>query len=184
MWRRKEKSWEIAWSFKPKVPQTLVATSWFVDGFSATAPCSKVELGGSSSLSDKARKCVLVYQGDGQSQYPQAELHHPMPVSMIQWRPSTGNLSSRHTRHASRPALLTCCLDGAGRSWGEVDDGRIRRAGKDNSDHKATDLSFCVIAVIEVNQTVNGFLGLDVFVRWATEGEGVAILDGKACYFS
>ncbi|XP_051144791.1 uncharacterized protein LOC127260850 isoform X2 [Andrographis paniculata] len=184
MWRRRDKSWELAWSFKPKVTQVLVSTTWSVNGFSATAAQSKLKLGGSSSPSNEAIKCVLVCQGDGQSPYPLAELHHPMPVSMIQWRPSTGKLSSRHIRHAFRPVLLTCCLDGAVRLWGEIDDGRIRRAGKDGNDHKAAELSFCVIAVIEVNQIVDGLLGFDFFVHWSTEVEGVAFLGGKNCYLS
>ncbi|KAI3444391.1 hypothetical protein Pfo_001056 [Paulownia fortunei] len=184
MWRRKEKSWETAWSFKPKVPQALVSTTWSADGLSAMAPWSKVQVGGSSSPPNDARQCVLVCQGDGHSKYSQAELHHPMPVRMIQWRPSTGKPSSRHARHALRPVLLTCCLDGAVRLWGEIDDGRIRRAGKDNSDQKATKLSFCVVAVIEVNQTLNGFLGSDVFVSWAKEVEGVAVIDEEVCYYS
>lgn len=184
MWRRKDKSWEIAWSFKPKIPQALVSTTWSADGLLATAPWSEVPVGGSYCPANDARKCVLVFLGDGLSKYPQTELHHPMPVRMIQWRPSTGKPSSRHARHALRPVLLTCCLDGAVRLWGEIDDGRIRRAGKDNSDQRATKLSFCVLAVIEVNQTLNGFLGSDVFVSWAMEVEGVAIIDEEVCYYS
>ncbi|KAK6158902.1 hypothetical protein DH2020_006216 [Rehmannia glutinosa] len=158
MWRRKEKLWEIAWSFKPDVPQALVSTTCSANGFSATAPWSKLQVGGSSFPPNDAGQCVLVFQGVGHSKYLQAELHHPMPVRMIQWRPSTGKPSSRHARHALRPVLLTCCLDGAVRLWGEIDDGRIRRTGKDNSDQKAT--------------------------NWATEVEGVAIIDGEICYYS
>ncbi|GFP88205.1 dmx-like protein 1 [Phtheirospermum japonicum] len=184
MWRRKEILWEIAWSFKPEFPQALVSTTWSTDGFSATAPSSKVHYGGLSSSLNDARQCVLVFQGDGHSIYPQAELHHPMPVRMIQWRPSTGKPSHRHARHALRPVLLTCCLDGAVRLWSELEDGRIRKSGKDNSYQKATKLSFCVVAVIEVNQTLNGFLGSDVFVSWATEVEGVAVTDEEVCSFS
>ncbi|KAK4418496.1 hypothetical protein Salat_2262400 [Sesamum alatum] len=153
-------------------------------GFFATAPWSQMQVGGSSSPPNEARKCVLACQGDGHTKYPQAELHHPMPVVMIQWRPSTGKLSSRHARHALRPVLLTCCLDGAVRLWGEIDDGRIRRAGKEYNDQKATKLSFCVIASVEVNQTLNGFLGSDVFVSWAMEVEGVTIIDKETCYYS
>ncbi|PIN24548.1 RAVE (regulator of V-ATPase assembly) complex subunit RAV1/DMX protein, WD repeat superfamily [Handroanthus impetiginosus] len=185
MWKRNEKkSWEIAWSFEPKVPQALVSPTWSVDGLSATAPSSKFQVEVSSSPSNETRKCVLVCQGDSHSKYPQAELHHPMPVSMIQWRPLTGKPSKRHARHSLRPVLLTCCLDGAVRLWGEIDDGRIRKAGKDNSDQKATKLSFCVVTVIEVNQSLNGFLGSDVFVSWATEVEGVTIVNEEVCYYS
>lgn len=184
MWRRKEKSWEIAWSFKPKVPQILVSATWSADGLSATAPWTEVQIGNSSSLVNDARECVFVYQFDGHSNYTQTELKHPMPVRMIQWRPSIGKPSSRHARHAPRPVLLTCCLDGAVRLWGEIDDGRIRKSGKDNIDQKSTKLIFFVLAVIEVNQSLNGFLGSNVFVSWATEVEGVAVIDEKVCYYS
>ncbi|KAH6791585.1 hypothetical protein C2S52_002062 [Perilla frutescens var. hirtella] len=184
MWRRKKKSWEIAWSFKPKIPQALVSTTWSANGLSATAPWSEVHVGGSSALPNEARDCVLVFQFDAHSKYPQHELRHPMPIGMVQWRPSTGKPSSRHLRHAQRPLLLTCCLDGAVRLWGEIDDGRIKRTGKDNNDQKATKLSFCVLAVIDVNQTLNGNLGSDVFVSWAIEVEGVALFDKEVCYYS
>lgn len=183
MWRRKEKSWEIAWSFTPKIPQALVSTTWSACGLSATAPGSEVQVGGSSAIPNDARDCVLVFQFDGHSKYPQHELRHPMPVGMIQWRPSTGKPSSKHARHAQRPVLLTCCLDGAVRLWGEIDDGRIRRTVKDNNDHKAK-LSFCVLAVIEVNQILNGILGSDVFVSWAMDIEGVTVIDKEVCYYS
>lgn len=184
MWRRKEKSWEIAWSFKPNIPQVLISATWSANGLSATAPCSEVQVGNSSSLVNDPRECVFVYQFDGHSNYTHTELHHPMPVRTIQWRPSIGKPSSRHVRHALRPVLLTCCLDGAVRLWGEIDDGRIRKAGKDNSDQKSTKLNFFVLAVIEVNQSLNGFLGYNVFVSWATEVKGVAVIDDEVCYYS
>lgn len=88
MWRRKETSWEIAWKFKPKVPQMLVSATWSADGLSATAAWSKFSNTASSSPSNDASNCVLVCQGNDDSQYPQAELHHPASVRMIQWRPS------------------------------------------------------------------------------------------------
>lgn len=184
MWRRKEKSWEIAWSFKPEIPQALVSTTWSANGLSATAPRSDVQVGGSSAVPNDARDCVLVFQFDGHSKYPQHELRHPRPIRTIQWRPSTGKPSSRHVRHAQRSVLLTGCIDGVVRLWGEIDDGRIKRTGKDNNDQKATKLSFCVLAVIEVNQTLNGNLGSDVFVSWAIEVEGVTLIDKEVCYYS
>lgn len=183
MWRRKEKSWEIAWSFKPKIAQALVSTTWTAHGLSATAPCSKVQVGGSSPVHTGASNSVLIFQFDGHSKYPQHELCHPMPVGMIQWRPSTGKPSSGHARRAQRSVLLTCCLDGTVRLWGEIDDGRIRKTLKDNNDQKAK-LSFCVLAVIEVNQTLNGILGSDVFVSWAVDIEGVTVIDTEVCYYS
>ncbi|XP_073278071.1 uncharacterized protein [Primulina huaijiensis] len=187
-WRRNVKSWEIAWKFRPKVPQTLISTTWSLQGLSATAPCG-LNSGVASSLTNEARNygslannSVLICQGDGRSKYMQAELHHPMPVGMIQWRPSTGKPLSRHVVHAPRSVLLTCSLDGAVRLWSEIDAGRIRRAGKDSNDHRSPRLSFCVIGVIEVYQTLNGSLGSDIFVFWATEVESIKLLYDEACY--
>lgn len=89
-----------------------------------------------------------------------------------------------HVNHAPRPVLLTTCTDGAVRLWSEIDDGRIRKTGKDNGDKKAMKLSFCVVAVIEVNQTLKGFLGSDVFVSWAMEVEGSTVIGKEAGYYS
>ncbi|XP_073158819.1 uncharacterized protein [Henckelia pumila] len=187
-WRRNVKSWEIAWKFTPKVPQALISATWSLQGLSATAPC-RLNNGVASSLTSEARNydsvannSVLICQGDGHSKYMQAELHHPMPVGMIQWRPSTGKPLSRHAVHAPRSVLLTCTLDGAVRLWSEIDAGRIKRAGKDSSDHRSPRLSFCVIGVIEVSQTLNGSLGSDIFVFWATEVESIKLLHDEACY--
>ncbi|KAL2536324.1 transducin family protein/WD-40 repeat family protein [Forsythia ovata] len=184
LWRKKEISWEIAWKFKPKVPQVLVSAAWSSTGPSATAPWSKLQVGDSSSPINEASKCVLVFQGDEHSKCVQAELHHPLPVTMIQWRPSTSKPLNRDARQTLRSVLLTCCVDGTVRLWSETRDGRIRRAGKDNSDQKAPRLFFGVIAVLEVNQTLNGSLGSNVFVSWATEVEGIIATGKEARYYS
>ncbi|KAL2515237.1 5-formyltetrahydrofolate cyclo-ligase [Forsythia ovata] len=86
-------------------------------------------------------------------------------------------------------SLSTSSLDkrdyrSARRLWSEACDGRIRRAGKDSSDQKAPRLFFGVIDVLEVNQTLNGSLGSDVFVSWATEVEGIIATGKEACYYS
>ncbi|KAL2515225.1 5-formyltetrahydrofolate cyclo-ligase [Forsythia ovata] len=62
LWRKKEISWEIAWKFKPKVPQVLVYAAWSSTRPSATAPWSKLQVGDSSSPINEASKCVLVFQ--------------------------------------------------------------------------------------------------------------------------
>ncbi|KAL2536804.1 RAVE (Regulator of V-ATPase assembly) complex subunit RAV1/DMX protein [Forsythia ovata] len=164
LWRKKEILREIAWKFKPKVPQVLVYAAWSSTGPSATAPWSKLQVGDSSSPINEASKCVLVFQGDEHSKCVQAELHHPLPTLHL--------------------VLLTCCIDGTVRLWSEACDGRIRRAGKDSSDQKAPRLFFGVIAVLEVNQTLNGSLGSNVFVSWATEVEGIIATGKEARYYS
>lgn len=32
LWKRNSKSWEIAWKFRMKVPQTLISTTWSLEG--------------------------------------------------------------------------------------------------------------------------------------------------------
>nr|KYP54633.1 DmX-like protein 2 [Cajanus cajan] len=88
------------------------------------------------------------------------------------WKMRYGKSSLRHV-------LLTCCLDGTARLWSEIDNGKARRAGKDNNDQKNMGCSYCVVAVIEINQSFNGTLGSDIFVTWGTEIEGIFRNDEK-----
>lgn len=170
LWRRRSRTWEIAWKFKRDDPQNLVSATWSIEGPSATAACPS-EL--QSEAFNHVPKCVLVCYGDGGSEYEKAELHHPQPVSMIQWRPSTRRQSKRDVNLSSRHVLLTCCLDGTIRLWTAVDNGKIRKLGRDNNDHKTVKRSFCIAAVMEVNQALNGTLGVDVFFSWATQIGGL-----------
>ncbi|XP_020538564.1 uncharacterized protein LOC105642828 isoform X2 [Jatropha curcas] len=170
LWRRKDKSWEIAWKFKRDEPQNLVSATWSIKGHVATAAYpSKLDIKGSSNMS----KCVFVSYCDSISEYAKFELRHPQPVSMIQWRPSTGRQSQGDANYPPRHILLTCCLDGTARLWTEVDNGKVRKLAKDNSDRKATRRSFCVAAVIEINQVLKGSLGMDIFLNWAAESSGI-----------
>lgn len=170
LWRRRNMSWEIAWKFKRDPPQNLVSATWSIEGPSATAAyLSKVDVKGS----DQTSNCVLVCYGNGTSEYVKTELHHPQPVSKIQWRPSTGQQAQRDKKHLRRHVLLTCCLDGTLRLWTEVDSGKVRKLGKDNHDHKTVRKSFCIAAVIEINQVLKGTLGMDVFFSWAAEIGGI-----------
>ncbi|XP_052192792.1 uncharacterized protein LOC127801585 isoform X2 [Diospyros lotus] len=180
LWRRKSTSWEIAWKFKTELPQTLLSTTFSIEGPSATAPLRELHIEESSSLSSEASKCVLLSYSDGKSSYMKTELHHPMPVSMIQWRPLIGKLIL-DARQSLRHVLLTCCLDGTVRLWCEINDGRYRRIGKEIHDQKTTKRSFHVAAVIEINQTLDGTLGSDIFVRWASECDGVLTSGKESC---
>lgn len=165
-WKKSNKCWEIAWKFKADQPQTVVSATWSVEGPSATASRpSKEQIEG--SLINQVSKCVFVCQSNGVCEYSKAKLQHPLPVVTIQWRPSRGRLSNRYSRYSKGNVLLTCCLDGTARLWSEVDNGKTKRAGKN------TGSSFCVVAVIEISQCLNGTLGSDIFVMWGTEIEGL-----------
>lgn len=178
LWRKREKTWERAWKFKPAVPHSLVSASWSIEGPLATAALGNLQVGSSCSPINEAIKCVLVNYGHGHSNFFQTELRHPSPISMIQWRPSTGRPLSKDARHFPRLMLLTSCLDGTVRLWSEHDDGKVRKAGKDSYDHKTAKLSFRVVAVIEVNQALDGTLGSNIFVTWAAEIDGIASIGG------
>ncbi|KAJ8748468.1 hypothetical protein K2173_003364 [Erythroxylum novogranatense] len=170
LWRKKNRSWEIAWKFKRDEPQNLVSATLSIAGLSATAAYSnELHCIGSSNAS----KSVLVCYSDEISEFVKTELVHPMPVSMIQWRPSTERKSQQDVNFLTRHVLLTCCLDGSVRLWTEVDNGKVRKLGKENSGFKAMSWSFCVAAVVEINQTLNGTLGKDVFFNWPTEIGGI-----------
>ncbi|KAF3659150.1 putative dof zinc finger protein DOF2.5-like [Capsicum annuum] len=184
LWRKKERSWEIAWRFKPELPQTLISTTWSIEGPFAAAPPCRLHFEGSRSHIDAGSKCVLVCQRDADSRQFEAMLPHPLPVSMIQWRPSTNTRSTRDGRYSRRLVLLTCCLDGATRLWSEIDDGRVKKVGKDGNEHNMNKFSFRVVAVVEVNQALNGRLGLDVSVRWATDINGIITVNGEAVSYS
>ncbi|TMW99714.1 hypothetical protein EJD97_002109 [Solanum chilense] len=184
LWRKKERSWEIAWRFKPELPQTLISATWSIEGPFAAAPPYRLHFEGSGSHIHAGNKCVLVCQRDADSRHLEATLPHPLPVSMIQWRPSTVTHSTRDGKYSSRLVLLTCCLDGATRLWTEIDDGRVRKVGKDGNEHKMNKFSFRVIAVVEVNQALNGRLGLDVSVRWAADINGIIAVNGEAVSYA
>ncbi|GLU00836.1 hypothetical protein SLE2022_181750 [Rubroshorea leprosula] len=170
LWKRRSKSWEIAWKFKPEQPQNLVSATSSIEGPSATAAYWKES---EIEESNELTKSVVVCYGDGNSGYAKVMLSHPQPISMIQWRPSTGEQSCRDVKHLPRHILLTCCLDGTVRLWSEVDGGRVKKVGKDSAnDQKSIRQSFCVAAVIEINQALNGILGVDISLTWAIEVGG------------
>ncbi|XP_054779519.1 uncharacterized protein LOC129287401 isoform X2 [Prosopis cineraria] len=172
-WKKSNRCWEIVWKFKADEPQTLVCAAWSIDGPSATAAHPNKQHIEEESLVNKVSKCVLVSQSNGLSEYSKSELHHPLPVTMIQWRPLRGMPSNRKGRHSARHVLLTCCLDGTLRLWSEGDDGKARKT------------RYCVVSVIEINHALNGTLGVDIFVTWGTESGGIfKIFEGTIQVFS
>ncbi|KAL1142622.1 hypothetical protein V6Z11_A11G107600 [Gossypium hirsutum] len=169
LWKRKSKSWEIAWKFKADQPQNMVSASWSIEGPSAAAFSSKdLQIEGVN----EASKSVLVFYSDGSSGFAKTVLGHPQPVSMLQWRPSSGKQLLRDGKHLRRHILLTCCLDGTIRLWSEIDTVRVKKAGS-VYDQKTTRRSFCVAAVIEIDNALRGTLGADIFFTWAMEIGGM-----------
>lgn len=169
LWKNTNRSWEIAWKFKPDVPQTLVSASWSTEGPFATASharISKME----SVLIEKA-STVLVSQSEGEYGHVKSELSHPLPITIIQWRPSIKAPES--VKNTPRHVLLTCCLDGTVRLWSETENGKARKFSKDINNKMSMKRHFSVAAVIEINQALNGTLGMDLFVTWATEIRGM-----------
>ncbi|KAG8051653.1 hypothetical protein GUJ93_ZPchr0001g33135 [Zizania palustris] len=155
MWSRAQSSWQLTWKCSPQVPQSLASATHFVQGPAAAAP---------SDCSGP----VLVFMNDAKMGVQKAELVHPKPVSIIQWRPRSLCISDQS--EVRREILMTCCLDGALRLWSEDQVTRSRK-------QRGLQRSFSVIAVIEMNNTLNGVLGVDISVRWAVETGGVISRD-------
>lgn len=165
LWKRRNQSWEIAWKFTGDHVQDLVSSTWSFEGPFATATSWNTF----SAECDEAGKSVLAYYSDGES-YRKIELPHPQRISMIQWRPMAAEQSAIGVGKSLRNVLMTCCLDGAVRLWTEVDGGKTKKGMKDVHDHKK---SFCVAAVIEINQVLDGFLGIDLFLFWGIRTGGI-----------
>ncbi|XP_020264174.1 uncharacterized protein LOC109840081 [Asparagus officinalis] len=100
---------------------------------------------------------------------------------MIQWRPSTITRSSEDFPDSWRDVLLTCCSDGTVRLWSEIDNGRTRKYNKGTHEHKSARCSFHVGTVIEMNQSLGGTLGKDIFIEWVIElGSVISKLEGDS----
>lgn len=159
MWARAQSSWQIVWRSTPNVPQSLVSTTRFMQGPVATV----------AAIAPGERSVpVLVFLNDAKRGLEQAELVHPQPVCMIQWRPCSLSVSDRS--EFRREILMTCCLDGTVRLWSEDELVKSKK-------QRGLQISFSVIAVIEVNNTLNGVLGVDITVRWSMESGSVVSRD-------
>lgn len=161
LWKKNNTSWEITWKSKVKFPQSLISATYSADGLIATA--AKLSVNSVGTLSTEYA-CVSVYHNT--ENYVQ--LRHPHPVTKIQWRPSNGY----HILPPFKDILLTCCIDGTVRLWSEIDNAGARK-------HKEQQ-SFYVIAVIEINQCLNGTLENDIFIEWAVElGSPISQIEGS-----
>ncbi|KAG7575146.1 WD40 repeat [Arabidopsis suecica] len=177
LWKRRNQSWEIAWKFSGDHLQDLVSSTWSFEGPFATATSWRKF----PAECDEAGKSVLAYYSDGES-YHKFELPHPQRISMIQWRPMAAEQSAIGIGKSMRNLLMTCCLDGAVRLWSEVDGGKTKKGMKEVPDHKK---SFCVAAVIEINQVLDGCLGRDLFLFWGTRTGGILkTIEGTNQFFS
>ncbi|CAI0440433.1 unnamed protein product [Linum tenue] len=170
LWRRKNKSWEIAWKFERDLPQNMVSATWSIGGLFAAAACpNELCFDGHNSRSTSVTVCYPT----GTSEYAKTELHHPQHVLLIQWRPLADGQLDSDAMYLRRHILLTCCQDGTVRLWTEVDNRNVRKFTKDNCGQHSQCRNFSVAAVIEINQTLNGSLGADVFLLWATQINGI-----------
>ncbi|KAK8921849.1 hypothetical protein KSP39_PZI020173 [Platanthera zijinensis] len=181
-WQRKGRSWVMAWKSVADVPQVMVSATWSSEGFFATsAGClltSKVEK--SLNLANGGCKHVSVYQHYGKSEVLKIQLYHPQPISSIRWRTSTSISLTKRNLPAWRDVLLTCCLDGTVRLWSDIDNGRFKKLIK-GIDHKMS-TSFQVVAIIEIEQCLNGILGMDVFIDWAGDMGSVLLTSEEDDY--
>ncbi|KAL6608107.1 hypothetical protein ACP70R_041170 [Stipagrostis hirtigluma subsp. patula] len=168
MWARAQSSWQLAWRSTLQVPQSMVSTTRFLQGPVATV---------AAVAPSEDSVPVLVFLNDDKRGMEQAELAHPQPVCMIQWRP--WSLYASDQSEVRREILMTCCLDGTVRLWSENE---VVSSKKQHGRHR----TFSVIAVIEVNSTLDGVLGVDIAVRWPVETGGVVTRDeeGKFGLFS
>ncbi|XP_047057254.1 uncharacterized protein LOC124663619 [Lolium rigidum] len=168
MWAKTQSSWQLAWRSMPQVPQSLVSATYFIHGPVVAA---------SAAAPSEGNVPVLVFLNGAKLGLDTAELPHPQPVSMIQWRPLA--ICADDRSEVRREILMTCCLDGTARLWTEDE---VTRSKK----HRALPRSFSVIAVIELNNVLNGVLGVDLTVRWVVEtGRSVSQEDqGKFNLFS
>uniref|UniRef100_A0A0E0JK06 RAVE complex protein Rav1 C-terminal domain-containing protein n=1 Tax=Oryza punctata TaxID=4537 RepID=A0A0E0JK06_ORYPU len=160
MWARTESSWKLTWRFSPQVAQSLASATHFLQGPVATAAAAP--------SSEGSVPPVMVFVNDAKVGVEKAELVHPKPVSMIQWRPRSLCVSDQS--ELRREILMTCCLDGTLRLWSEDEVAKSKK-------HRVLQRSFSVIAVIEMSNTLNGVLGVDITVRWAIETGSVVSRD-------
>uniref|UniRef100_A0A0D9V1Y5 Uncharacterized protein n=1 Tax=Leersia perrieri TaxID=77586 RepID=A0A0D9V1Y5_9ORYZ len=133
MWARTESSLQLTWRFSPQVAQSLASATHFLQGPVATAVAA------AAPYAEGSVPPVLVFMNDSKAGLEKAELAHPKPVSMIQWRPRSLFVSDQS--EVRREVLMTCCLDGTLRLWSEDEVPKSKK-------QRALQRSFSVIAAI------------------------------------
>ncbi|KAL3700862.1 hypothetical protein R1sor_018884 [Riccia sorocarpa] len=170
MWQQGESTWECLWRSNLEHPHTLCAASWFARGIAATAEGIPTE---SAVEEDDEDHLVKVWWWEEGKDLHVLELSHPNRLLSIQWRPLRG---FTRTSQAFRPVLLTSCRDGVVRLWTEIGsfgaNTAVDQGGNGNQD--PFKLAFFVSAVIDVNSSLTGILGRDIFITWPEARGGIA----------
>lgn len=184
MWARGREGFQVLWEAQNSIPQALASSSWSSRNLAATADQEQISENNTSISGQRADskrskfrkgKATIWWWEEGH-EVQEIDLLHPGEVLMLQWRPSKRSAGCSDDPHCFRPVLLTCCKDGTVRLWLEIDGSRHSMSSHGGSKEHMKP-SFYVSAVIEVNRCLNGVLGRDTFVTWASEtrpGGGVS----------
>lgn len=175
MWKRGETGFSVLWQVRPTVPQAYAASSWSSVGLVATGddaletqPSSvpEEECTADERIPNSSSGRATVWWWREGQEIQGIELQHPSEVSMVQWRPSNGYGEDPYTY---RPVLLTSSRDGSVRLWLDMEVPSYSSFCFGDSDELKKRPTFSVAAVVEVNTCLQGVLGHDIFVTWASE---------------
>lgn len=171
MWRRGDRGFSVLWQVRPSVPQAYAASSWSCGGLVATGDGTQSSQHKEECVADgrtpdsSSGKATVWWWQDGQETQG-IELQHPSEVSMVQWRPSNGYGEDPYTY---RPVLLTSSRDGSIRLWLDMEGPNYSSFCFGDSLELKKRPTFSVAAVVDVNTCLQGVLGHDIFVTWASE---------------
>ncbi|KAL2650756.1 hypothetical protein R1flu_018884 [Riccia fluitans] len=170
MWQQGDNTWECLWRSSLEHPHTLCAASWFARGIAATAEGTFTD---AAVEKDEDDHFVKVWWWEEGHDLHVLELSHPDRLLSIQWRPLRGFTA---TSQPFRPVLLTCCRDGVVRLWTEIGSFGANTAVDQivSGSQDQFKLAFFVSAVIDVNSSLTGVLGRDIFITWPEARGGTA----------
>ncbi|KAG0631662.1 hypothetical protein M758_1G270500 [Ceratodon purpureus] len=175
MWKRGESGFSVLWQVQPAVPQAYAASSWSSSGLVATGDgisetqanfVSKEECIADEKTTDSSMGKATVWCWQEGQEIQGIELQHPSEVSMIQWRPSNGYGEDPYTY---RPVLLTSARDGSIRLWLDMEGPSYSSFCFGDNQELKKKPTFTMAAVVDVNTCLDGVLGHDIFVTWASE---------------